>query len=41
MAETEQPVSEWSIAVDPETGQEYYYNMRTNEVTWDKPPELS
>jgi len=28
---------EWKSAVDPSSGDTYYYNVRTKETTWDKP----
>jgi len=33
-------INGWGIAIHPETNQEYYYNVETGEVTWDKPTEL-
>lgn len=30
----------WKEAVDPNTFQIYYYNTKTLETTWDRPPEL-
>ena len=32
--------SEWVAYKDDETGDTYYHNERTDEVTWDKPAEL-
>jgi hypothetical protein len=37
---TGEVVNGWGVAVHPETGQEYYYNVETGEVTWDKPADL-
>jgi len=31
----------WTEAVDPGSGQPYYYNEETGESTWDKPPEMN
>jgi hypothetical protein len=31
---------EWSECYDESTGYHYYWNVRTNEVRWDKPEEL-
>ena len=30
----------WSVLYDQATGYPYYWNQQTNEVRWDKPPEL-
>ena len=27
----------WAEAVDPETGDTYYFNIETNETSWDPP----
>ena len=32
--------STWSVLYDQATGYPYYWNPQTNEVKWDKPPEL-
>ena len=32
--------SAWSVLYDQATGYPYYWNPQTNEVKWDKPPEL-
>eukprot|EP00581_Thalassiosira_minuscula_P006230 CAMPEP_0183746268 /NCGR_PEP_ID=MMETSP0737-20130205/66667_1 /TAXON_ID=385413 /ORGANISM="Thalassiosira miniscula, Strain CCMP1093" /LENGTH=667 /DNA_ID=CAMNT_0025981957 /DNA_START=1 /DNA_END=2004 /DNA_ORIENTATION=+ len=32
--------TEWKVAMDGKTSKPYYYNRKTNEVTWSKPPEL-
>jgi hypothetical protein len=37
---TGEVVNGWGIAVHPDTGQQYYYNVETGEVTWDKPTDL-
>lgn len=29
-------MKEWILVVDPSSGEEYYYNKRTNESSWDK-----
>jgi hypothetical protein len=34
------PAGDWQTAYHPQTGAPYYYNIRTGEVTWDKPAEL-
>jgi hypothetical protein len=31
---------EWSIVIDPESGDQYYYNSRTQESQWDPPEEI-
>jgi hypothetical protein len=33
------PVSDWKSATTPE-GQTYYYNAKTGETTWEKPPGM-
>lgn len=33
------PVSEWKVATAPD-GQQYYYNERSGETTWQKPPGM-
>jgi len=33
------PVSEWKAATAPD-GQQYYYNERSGETTWQKPPGM-
>jgi len=35
-----QDISGWSVLHDQATGYPYYWNPQTNEVRWDKPPEL-
>jgi hypothetical protein len=32
--------SEWKATLDPASGDTYYWNTRTNEVTWDKPADM-
>jgi hypothetical protein len=29
---------DWTTAVDPDSGDKYYFNTRTNETSWDPPP---
>jgi len=36
---TPTPSGDWQTAYHPQTGAPYYYNIRTGEVTWDKPSE--
>ena len=38
--EEEEAMSEWSSAIDPESGDEYYYNTMTGATSWEKPKEL-
>lgn len=33
------PVLEWKVAAAPD-GQQYYYNERSGETTWQKPPGM-
>lgn len=37
--EAEAGGGQWRAAIDPPTGQTYYWNTETREVTWDKPDE--
>ena len=30
----------WDEAVDEKTGKTYYFHIETDEVRWEKPPEL-
>ena len=32
---------DWESAVDPESGDTYYYNVKTGDTTWDKPEQIS
>lgn len=32
--------SDWIETVDPSSGQRYYYNLATQETSWEKPPNL-
>eukprot|EP00472_Partenskyella_glossopodia_P009453 CAMPEP_0197517112 /NCGR_PEP_ID=MMETSP1318-20131121/2083_1 /TAXON_ID=552666 /ORGANISM="Partenskyella glossopodia, Strain RCC365" /LENGTH=1597 /DNA_ID=CAMNT_0043066413 /DNA_START=40 /DNA_END=4833 /DNA_ORIENTATION=+ len=34
------PVSLWRATVDPASGDTYYWNVETQEVTWDKPADF-
>ena len=36
----EEPKSDWAETEDAATGKTYYYNTRTMETTWTRPPEL-
>lgn len=31
----------WQVCIDETTGYTYYWNMVTNQVTWDMPPEYA
>ncbi|KAL3798197.1 hypothetical protein HJC23_005758 [Cyclotella cryptica] len=37
-AQAKKPKRLWRSALDPNTGLTYYYNVKTRETTWDKPP---
>jgi len=32
-------LGDWHTAVDPATGRDYYYNLKTNQVSWEPPVE--
>lgn len=34
------PPHNWKSTIDPSSGNEYYYNTVSGEVTWDKPEEM-
>ena len=32
---------EWKAVLDPNTNRHYYWNTKTREVSWERPPSLS